>query len=61
MNRRKKQIELMKQSIYLRSLKFNDSFKKRDRKKVNEIVNIQDDLYKKFVFYKGINEALSRR
>lgn len=61
MNRRKKQIELMKQSVYLRSLKFNDSFKKQDEKKVNEIVKLQDNLYKRFAFYKGINEALARR
>lgn len=61
MNRRKKQIELMKQSIYLRSLKFNDDFKKQDINKVKEISDIQDELYKKYIFYKGLNEAMSRR
>lgn len=61
MNRRKKQIELMKQSIYLRSLKFNDDFKKQDSNKVKEISDIQDELYKKYIFYKRLNEAMSRR
>lgn len=60
MNRRKKQIELMKQSIYLRSIKLNDKLDK-SKDKVTEITNLQDDKYKRYLFYKGLNDAMSRR
>ena len=57
MNRRKKQIELCRKSAYLRSLKFdieNESAKEK-------VIKKQDEFYKKFLFYKGFNEAFSRR
>ncbi len=57
MNRRKKQMELCRKSKKLRVLKFDV----KEEKQFNEIKNLQDDLYKKFLFYKGINEALARR
>ena len=57
MNRRKKQMELCRKSKKLRLLKFDT----KDMQKVEELNKIQDDLYKKFLFYKGINEAISRR
>lgn len=57
MNRRKKQMELCRKSKKLRTLKFD----MKDMQKVEELNKIQDDLYKKFLFYKGLNEAISRR
>ncbi len=57
MNRRKKQMELCRKSKKLRLLKFDT----KDMEKSEELNKIQDDLYKKFLFYKGLNEAISRR
>lgn len=57
MNRRKKQMELCRKSKKLRVLKFDI----KEDKQFNEIVKIQDDLYKRFIFYKELNEALARR
>lgn len=57
MNRRKKQMELNRKSQKLRVLKFDT-----DNMEVAEKINkVQTETYKKFLFYKGINEALSRR
>lgn len=57
MNRRKKQMELCRKSKKLRVLKFDT----KDLEKGEELTKLQDDMYKKFLFYKGINEAMSRR
>lgn len=57
MNRRKKQMELCRKSKKLRVLKFDT----KDLEKGEELTKLQDDMYKKFLFYKGINEAISRR
>lgn len=57
MNRHKKQMELCRQSKKLRSLKFDTD----NKEQVDEINKVQDEIYKKFVFYKNINEAISRR
>lgn len=57
MNRRKKQMELCRESVKLRTLKF-DSKNMETAEKINKV---QDEKYKKFLFYKGINEAISRR
>lgn len=57
MNRRKKQMELNRKSQKLRVLKFDT-----DNMEVAEKINkVQTETYKKFLFYKGINEALARR
>lgn len=57
MNRRKKQMELNRKSQKLRVLKF-DTKNMEIAEKINKV---QDETYKQFLFYKGINEALSRR
>lgn len=57
MNRRKKQMELCRKSVKLRSIKFD--IENEDAKE--KVIKAQEELYKKFLFYKGINEALSRR
>ena len=57
MNRYKKQMELRNESTKLRSLKF-DTNKKNQVDKINEV---QNEMYKRFQFYKKLNEALSRR
>ena len=57
MNRRKKQMQLCRESKKLRTLKFDTN----DIKIAEEINQKQDEIYKKFLFYKGINEAMSRR
>lgn len=57
MNRHKKQMELCRQSKKLRSLKFDTD----NKEQVDEINKVQDEIYKKFIFYKNINSAISRR
>lgn len=57
MNRRKKQMELSRKSRKLRVLKF-DTNNMEVAEKINKV---QTETYKRFLFYKGINEALSRR
>lgn len=57
MNRRKKQMELNRKSQKLRVLKF-DTNNMEIAEKINKV---QDETYKMFLFYKGINEAMSRR
>lgn len=57
MNRRKKQMELNRKSQKLRVLKF-DTNNMEQAEKINKE---QDKIYKMFLFYKGINEAMSRR
>ena len=57
MNRRKKQTQLCRESKELRTLKWET----KNIEKVEEINEKQNELYKKFLFYKGINEAISRR
>lgn len=57
MNRRKKQMELNRKSQKLRVLKF-DTNNMEQAEKINKE---QDKTYKMFLFYKGINEAMSRR
>ena len=57
MNRRKKQMELCRKSKELRTLKFDT----KDIEKANEITKLQNEMYKKWQFFKGINEAISRR
>ena len=58
MNRHKKEMELCRKSIKLRNLKFD---KRIDFQKAEEINNIQDEIYRKFMFYKNINNAIGRR
>ena len=58
MNRHKKQMELCRNSFKLRNLKFDTRI---SSEKVEEISNMQDEIYKKFIFYKKTNEAISRR
>ena len=57
MNRRKKQMELCRKSRKLRLLKFDTN----DMEKADEINKMQDEIYKRFLFYKRFNEASSRR
>ena len=57
MNRHKKEMELNRKSRKLRILKFDTNI----IEVANEINKVQDETYKKFLFYKGLNEALSRR
>ena len=57
MNRRKKQMELNRKSQKLRVLKF-DTNNMEQAEKINKE---QDKAYKMFLFYKEINEAMSRR
>lgn len=57
MNRRKKQMELCRESKKLRTLKFD--LKKTE--KADELTEFQNEVYKRWKFYKGINEAMSRR
>lgn len=59
MNRRIKQLELMKEALYLSSLKFDKKVEKSANAK--DIIDIQNEKYKKFLFYKKLNEAMSRR
>lgn len=57
MNRRKKEMELCRNSRKLRILKFDT-----DKEEViREINRLQNEAYKKYLFYKKLNEALSRR
>lgn len=57
MNRHKKEMELSRKSRKLRILKFDTN----NMKVAEKINKEQDKIYKMFLFYKGINEALSRR
>ena len=57
MNRHKKEMELSRKSRKLRLLKF-DTNNMEVAEKINKA---QDETYKKFLFYKMLNEAMSRR
>ena len=57
MNRRIKQKVLCNTSKKLRGLKFDTN----NIEKAKEIETLQNEVYKRFLFYKGINEAMSRR
>lgn len=57
MNRHKKEMELNRKSRKLRVLKF-DTNNMEVAEKINKV---QDETYKKFLFYKSLNEAMSRR
>lgn len=56
MNIRVKRKLLMKESMKLQSMKFEKKLEKNDKKK-SEIINKQDELYKKFKFYDGFIKA----
>jgi hypothetical protein len=57
MNRHKKEMELCRKSRKLRVLKF-DTNNMEVAEKINKV---QDETYKKFLFYKELNKAISRR
>lgn len=55
-DRRKKTIELYRKQRYLRNLSMAKSSFEQQKK----IRKKQDDLYKKFKFYDGLNKALDK-
>lgn len=57
MKRMDKQRELLRESIMLRNI----AYRGKDYKKQAELRAEQDMRYKKWLFYKGLNEAISRR
>lgn len=57
MNRHKKEMELSRKSRKLRVLKFDTN----NMEVADKINKVQDETYKKFLFYKMLNEAMSRR